>query len=145
MVAGLAVDSYVHFDLAGTYSEAGGVISEGVLFRAEAVAALLVAIVVAVTGRRASYLAALIVAASALAAMLVARYVGIGAIGPLPDLYDRPCVVPGEQLAAIGEGLAGLAAAAGIALLWTTRKARSRWARSEGLNAARTPSVVTGE
>jgi hypothetical protein len=39
-VAGLAVDSYVHFDLAGIYSETGGVITEGVLFRAEAVVAL---------------------------------------------------------------------------------------------------------
>ncbi|HEX6934526.1 MAG TPA: hypothetical protein VF162_20450 [Streptosporangiaceae bacterium] len=123
VVAGLAVDGYVHVDLAGLYSEAGGAISEGVLFRAEAVVALAVAILVAATGRRMSYVAALVVAASALAAMLVARYVDVGAIGPFPDLYD-PVWFPEKVLAAIGEGVAVLAAAAGIALLWT-RKARA--------------------
>jgi hypothetical protein len=34
-------------------------------------------------------MAALIVSASVLAAMLVARYVDLGAIGPFPDVYDR--------------------------------------------------------
>ena len=40
---GLPIDAYVHPDLAAVYREAGGVISEGVLFRAEAVAGLLAA------------------------------------------------------------------------------------------------------
>jgi hypothetical protein len=121
VVAGLAVDSYVHFDLAGLYSEAGGVISEGVLFRAEAIVALLVAILVAVTGRRVSYAAAFVVAASALTVMLVARYVDVGAIGPFPDLYD-PVWFGEKALAAIGEAVAGLAAIAGYALVRATRK-----------------------
>jgi hypothetical protein len=41
--AGLAIDAHVHLDLAAVYGEAGGVISEGVLSRAEAVAGLLAA------------------------------------------------------------------------------------------------------
>ena len=41
--AGLAIDAYVHLDLAAVYREAGGAISEGVVFRAEAVAGLLAA------------------------------------------------------------------------------------------------------
>jgi hypothetical protein len=118
--AGLAVDSYVHFDLAGTYSEAGGAISEGLLFRAEAVVALLAAIFIVVTGRRAAYLAGLVIAASALAAILVARYVDLGPIGPLPDMYD-PVWFGEKLLAASGEAVALFAAAAGIALMSSRR------------------------
>ena len=54
IAAGLAVDAYVHLNLASTYAEAGGLVNEGVLFRVEAVAALLAAAAVAVTGRRVS-------------------------------------------------------------------------------------------
>jgi len=123
VVAGLAIDSYVHFDLAGLYSEAGGVINEGVLFRAEAIVALAVAILVAVTGRRVSYAAAFIVAASALTVLLVARYADIGAIGPFPDMYD-PVWFGEKALAAVGEAVAGLAALAGYALVRARRRTR---------------------
>ena len=41
--AGLAIDAYVHLDLAGLYAEAGGTINEGVLFRVQAAVALLAA------------------------------------------------------------------------------------------------------
>jgi len=145
-VAGLAADSYVHFDLAGTYSETGGVISEGVLFRAEAVVALLAAIAIVATGRRASYIAALIVTSTALAAMLVARYVDLGAIGPFPDVYD-PVWFPEKVFAAVSEGLAGLAAAAGIAMHWqTSKKSRSGYgAGQKAVNAARTQCVITSD
>ncbi|HUZ56895.1 MAG TPA: hypothetical protein VMU94_30795 [Streptosporangiaceae bacterium] len=102
VLAGLAVDAYVHLDLASTYAEAGGVINEGVLFCAEAVAAMLAALVVAIYGSRISYLAGFAVAASALAAILVSRYVGLGAIGPFPDLYDP--VWFGEKILAACRG-----------------------------------------
>jgi hypothetical protein len=115
VVAGLVLDGYVHFNLASTYAEAGGVINEGVLFSAEAVAALLAALVVAIYGNRASYLAAFAVAASAIAALLVARYVDLGAIGPFPDLYD-PVWFGEKALAAVAEGIAALAALVGLIL-----------------------------
>jgi hypothetical protein len=133
---GLAVDSYVHFDLAGTYSEAGGVISEGLLFRAESVVALLAAIFIVVTGRRAGYLAGLVIAASALAVILVARYVDLGPIGPLPDMYD-PVWFGEKLLAAIGEALALFAAAAGIALMSNKRAPRATPGDEAGNSAER--------
>ena len=43
-VAGLSIDAYVHLNLASTYAEAQAPINEGVLFRAEAVLALLTAL-----------------------------------------------------------------------------------------------------
>jgi hypothetical protein len=115
VVAGLVVDGYVHFNLASTYAEAGGVINEGVLFSAEAVAALLAALVVAIYGNRSSYLAAFAVAASAVAVLLVSRYVDLGAIGPFPDLYD-PVWFGEKVLAAVAEGVAALAALVGLIL-----------------------------
>ena len=115
LVAGLVVDGYVHFNLASTYAEAGGVINEGVLFSAEAVAALLAALVVAIYGSRASYLAAFAVAASAVATLLVSRYVDLGAIGPFPDLYD-PVWFGEKVLVAVAEGIAALAALVGLVL-----------------------------
>jgi hypothetical protein len=81
VAAGLAVDAYVHLNLASTYAEAGGLVNEGVLFRAEAAVALLAAVAVVVPGRRVCYLAGFAVAVSALAVMLGSRYADLRAIG----------------------------------------------------------------
>ena len=86
-----------------------------VLFSAEAVAALLAALMVAIYANRASYLAAFAVAASAVAVLLVSRYVDLGAIGPFPDLYD-PVWFGEKVLAAAAEAGAALAALAGLLL-----------------------------
>lgn len=43
-VVGLGIDAYVHLDLASTYAEAEAPVNEGILFRAEAVLALLTAL-----------------------------------------------------------------------------------------------------
>jgi hypothetical protein len=112
---GLAIDAYVHFDLAALYAEAGGTINEGLLFRVEAAVALVAAVAVIAIGRRAGYLAALAVGGSALAAMLVSRYVDLGQLGPFPDLYD-PVWFPEKLLAAFAEGAACVTALAGAIL-----------------------------
>lgn len=129
---GLAIGAYVHLDLAAAYAEAGGVISEGVLFRAEAAAALLAAAAVIATGRRACYLAGLAVAGSALAVMLLTRYVDLGQIGPFPDLYD-PVWFPEKLLAAFGEGAASATALAGAIVTGLAAKGRPGAGRRSGL------------
>lgn len=58
------------------------------------------------------HLAGLAVAASALAVMLVSRYIDLGQIGPFPDLYD-PAWYPEKLLAAYAEGAATVTALAG--------------------------------
>jgi hypothetical protein len=126
--AGLAIDAYVHFDLAALYAEAGGAINEGVLFRVEAAVALLAAVAVLVVGRRVCYLAALAVGGSALAAMLVSRYVDLGQLGPFPDLYD-PVWFPEKLLAAYAEGAACVTALAGAIITWPKPKVRPGLAR----------------
>jgi hypothetical protein len=78
----------VHLDLASAYGEAAAPISEAALFRAEAVLALLAALVLIRSARRLTFLAGLAVSASALTLMLVSRYADLGSFGPFPDLYD---------------------------------------------------------
>jgi hypothetical protein len=119
--AGLAIDAYVHFDLAPTYAESGAAINEGALFRVEAVVAVLAAAAVIASGRLAALLAGLVVAGSALGVMLVSRYVDIGPIGPFPSLYD-PVWYPEKLLAAFAEGAATATALAGAIVIGWTRK-----------------------
>lgn len=113
VAAGLAADAYVHVDLAGLYAEGGGQLNEGLLFRAEAAAAALAALAVLITGRRLVLAAALVISATALAALLVSRYADLGPLGPFPDLYD-PVWYPEKVVAAAGEAVAVLAATAGL-------------------------------
>jgi hypothetical protein len=124
IAAGLAIDAYVHFDLAATYAESGGAINEGVLFRVEAVLAVLAAVAVIASGRLAALLAGLVVAGAALIVMLVSRYVYIGPIGPFPSLYD-PVWYPEKLLAAFAEGAATVTALAAVVVtVWTRRRTR---------------------
>lgn len=122
IAAGLGGDAYVHIDLAHTYAEAGGAISEATLFQAEAAVASVTALAVILTGRRAAYVLGLAVSASALAVMIVSRYVDLGAIGPLPDLYD-PVWFAEKLWAAYAEGAASLACLTGIMLTTMGRSA----------------------
>jgi hypothetical protein len=46
------------------------------------------------------------VGASALAAVLLYRYVDLGPLGPLPDMYENTWQVPGKLLSAYAEGAA---------------------------------------
>jgi predicted acyltransferase len=121
----LAIDAYVHLNLASQYAESGGTINEGVLFRVESVVAVLAALVVLATGRLAAQLAALVVAGSALTVLLVSRYADLGPIGPFPNLYD-PVWYPEKLLAAYAEGTAVATALAGVIITgWAWRARRT--------------------
>jgi len=114
--AGLAVDAYVHFDLAAGFDALGSTtITLGALFRVQAVIAMLAALLILLIGRPWVYLAAFLVAASALGAVLQSTYVDIGALGPLPSIYE-PVWYWDKTFSAIGEAVAALAAAGLLAL-----------------------------
>ena len=106
---GLAVDAYVHADLAPAYAGPGGVVGQQGLFLVEAGIAVAAALLVLTRGRPAVYLAAALVAASALTAVIASRYVDLGPIGPLPDLYE-PVWYPEKVVAAAAEAVALVAA-----------------------------------
>ncbi|MFC1415830.1 hypothetical protein [Streptacidiphilus cavernicola] len=104
--AGLAVDASIHLALAHRYSPvASSVVSEGALFRVEAVAAVLAALLVVFWRHRAGDAFAWVTAAAGLAAILLYRYADPGALGPLPDMYE-PVWFADKVWAVIGQAAA---------------------------------------
>src|SRR6266446_3061879 len=86
--AGLAIDAYVHADLANAYSGNGHTISQGDLFLIEAGVSAAMALLVLVVPRWYVAVLAVLVAASAFGAIILYRYVDVGALGPLPNMYE---------------------------------------------------------
>ena len=120
LAAGLAVDAYVHAHLAGDFDAVRATVSQGDLFRVEAGIASLVALLVLVLPHRQPLnLGAVAVAGSALGAVLLYRYVNVGALGPLPNMYE-PVWYFQKSLSAGAEAIALLAAVIGVIL---TRRA----------------------
>jgi hypothetical protein len=112
--AGLVIDAVVHLHLASLYDHNGSTITQGDIFRVEASVALLVAVLVLVAPwRRLVYLAAVAIAASAFGAVMLYRYVNVGSIGPLPNMYE-PIWFGQKTLSAYAEAGAALAAAGGL-------------------------------
>ena len=106
----LLVDAVVHLHLASGYQlSAPSGIGGGNLFRLQAVAALATAVFVLVRGNRVSYTAAFLVAASALGAVVLYRYVDVPAFGPLPAMYV-PVWFPEKTLTAVAEAVAAVVA-----------------------------------
>jgi hypothetical protein len=117
VVAGLAVDAYVHLDLASAFRHnRTSTLSEPTLFRAEAIAAIVAAVALLVRPRRYTAAFAFLVAAAGVVAVVVYRYVDVGAFGPIPNMYD-PYWQPAEKVASlVAEAAAALAALALVAM-----------------------------
>ena len=141
VAAGLAVDAYVHADLAPVYDGIRATISEGDLFRIEAGVAAGAALIVLVAGRRAGFLLALTVVASGLGALLLYRYVDVGRIGPVPNMYE-PSWFP-EKTAATGAEAAATVLAAG-GLLWAVRQRERPRAGRRVLGVAAAGALLAG-
>lgn len=110
VAAGLVTDAVVHLHLAGDYQLAQPAgIGEGNLFRLQAGVALVVALWVLVRASRASFVAAALVGLSALAAVVLTRYVDVPAFGPLPSMYE-PIWFFQKSLSAVAEAVAGILA-----------------------------------
>jgi len=112
--AALGVDAAVHWQNASAYDAVKATLSQGELFRVEAALAVVVGVLVLVRPRPSSWVAALWVGASALAAVLLYRYVDLGALCPLPDMYENTWQVPGKLLSAYAEGAAVVLAGVGL-------------------------------
>lgn len=86
--AGLAVDAYVHLDLASRYDLVKGSLSEGDLFRIEAGVAVAAVLALLLFDRWWAAAAALAVSGSDVAAILLYRFINVGTLGPLPNMYE---------------------------------------------------------
>jgi hypothetical protein len=120
-VAGLAVDVWVHASLESQYAGLGGTLTQGRLFGAEAVVAGVVALWLLLTGSRLAWAATFLIAASALGAVLLYRYVDVGALGPLPNMYE-PTWYFRKTLSAYAEAVAAAAAVVRLAQLMRPRR-----------------------
>jgi len=123
--AGLIIDAYVHFDLASNYDIIKtSTVSQGDLFRVEAVVAILTAIAIIARPRRYTAAAAFVVAASALGVLLVYRYDNVGAIGPIPSMYEAVWFTE-KTVAALSEAVATIFAALAFLATGTRRSSDS--------------------
>jgi hypothetical protein len=124
--AALAVNAYVHAGLASAYDRVGQQISQGTLFRLEAAVASLAALLVLLLGRRRPVWAfAFLVSVSALGAVLLYRYVNVGTLGPLPNMYE-PVWWPSKTASAIAEAVGAVAALVGFLITGPPRSASTR-------------------
>jgi hypothetical protein len=130
VVAGLAVDVFVHLRLAPGYDLNTAAVSEGALFRVEAALAAVAAVLVLVTRWRVGVVLALLVAAGGVAAVLLYQYVDVGAVGPFPNMYE-PISYPEKTYSLVAEAVAALAALA-LLVLGSTRPARRGRERGRG-------------
>lgn len=122
VVAGLAIDAIAHLVLASTYdANRTSVLSEGDLFRVEAGLAILAAIALVVRPRRYTALFAFLVAGGGAVLVTVYRYVDVGRVGVIPQMYEdswTPSYAnPWKLMSLWAEVAAGLAALALFLLL----------------------------
>lgn len=127
--AGLAYDAYVHLHLASNYDSIGSTITQGGLFRLEAGVAILLAIAVLISDNRLVWLSVGMTGLAGVGAVLLYRYVDVGKIGPVPNMYE-PVWFAEKTRSALAEG--------GVVVVWIVREAiRVLSARSAAGSPAR--------
>lgn len=112
--AALAVSSYVHLHGAHFYSSLGDSITQADLFYAQGIVAALVALWVLATGSRWAWVAVGLVGAASFAAVMVYRYVDVGSIGPIPNMYEPTWQTNQKLLSAYAEAAAVVVAAGAL-------------------------------
>ena len=131
---GLGYQSYAHAHLASTYDAVRtATVSQGDLFRVEAVAAALAAVGVLAVTRWWAVLAGVAVGGGGLAAVVLYRYVQVGPLGPLPDMTEMTWY-PEKSWAAVAAAVATVASAA---LLGLDRRRRGIRRRPSGPKVTR--------
>ena len=121
--AALAISSYVHLHGAHFYKSLGDSITQADLFYAQGAVAAAVALWVLVTGNRWAWVAVGLVGAASFAAVMVYRYVDVGSIGPIPNMYEPSWQTNQKLLSAYAEAAAVVIAA--VALLSRFRRTPS--------------------
>lgn len=115
VVAGLAIDVYVHVHLAKDFSfNKDGLVTGEQLFWLESIAAAAAGLQVLFWPSRVSYFVAFVVAGAGVAAVLFYRYYDPGPIlGVIPGMYE-PIWTTEKWVSLVGEGVATVAALAGF-------------------------------
>ncbi|HEX6446947.1 MAG TPA: hypothetical protein VF053_17770 [Streptosporangiales bacterium] len=139
---GLVADAGVHLHLARSYDVVAGGIGQGNLFRIESVVSLIVAVLILVVRRWWMDAIAFLVAGSALLAVLASTYVHIGAVGPIPDMYE-PIWYLEKVLVTTAEAMATVSALVAAVLAFRARDTRRAPSRRQP--AARSGATARSE
>ena len=122
----LGVDAFVHLHYAHNYDQfKSSTMSEGNLFRIQGVVAIVVGLAVLIWPSVLTWILSLLVAGSAVVAVTLYTYVDVGALGPLPDLYEHTWSPPGKVLSAVAELAAAILSIIGLALALRRRRVRA--------------------
>jgi len=127
--AALAISSYVHLHGAHFYTSLGNTITQADLFYAQGAVAAAVALWVLLTGHRWAWVAVGLVGAGSFAAVMLYRYVNVGAIGPIPNMYEPSWQTNEKLLSAYAEAAAVVIAVVALTLLRRTPQDRDPSAR----------------
>ena len=121
--AALGVSAYIHLHLAHRYATVPhDTIGQDDLFYVQGVVAAAVGLWLLLTGQRVAWWAAAAVGAASFAAVMLYRYVDVGAIGPLPNMTDMSWEPsPDKALSAFAE--------AAVVVLWLCEEVRRRVSR----------------
>src|ERR1700754_971118 len=120
----LGVEAYVHLHDDAKYDGfKSSVMSEGTLFRIQAVVAIVVAVLVLLWPRIITWVLSLLVAGSAAVAVTLYTYVNVGQLGPLPNLYENTWHEPGKIASAIAGAAAALISIVGLVIAAPRRRA----------------------
>jgi hypothetical protein len=143
-VAGLlVVDAVVHIHDAGIYdANRTSALSQGTLFRVEAGLAIVIALLVAAWPRRATWAAAILVAGSAAGAAVLYRYVNVGSVGPVPNMYEPTWASPGKLPSVVAETAAALLSVVGL-LLHVPAHTHHRGLLNHAVGAANSRPTIT--
>lgn len=125
-LVGLGIDAYTHLDLASEYDlNRTDVVSQGTLFRIEAVLAIVVGVLLIFRATLWTALAVVAVAGGGLFLVMLYRWVDIGKLGPLPPMYE-PVWYPEKSWSAVGEAMAFGSGLLLAGLTWPRRGRASR-------------------
>lgn len=116
----LALSAVVHLRLAAGHDLVGGSVTQGTLFRLQAVAALAAGLWLLLRASTPAWWAAAVVSAGSLAAVVGTVYVAVPALGPFPRVYE-PIWYADKVVAAAAVAVALLTAAAELARRRRTR------------------------
>ena len=146
IVVTLAIDAYLHATSAALHDPRhAGFLTAGNFFRFETAVRALVALLVLIRPARWSLVAALAVAATGLGTVILYRYVNVGPIGPIPNLYEPSWHVPGKLASAFAGGIVVVLSAAGLALIARSRAMRAATPRLAAVaQAPAEPSALAG-
>src|SRR4051794_22551394 len=83
----LGISAYVHLHLAHRYGFPGTISGE-TIFRIQGIVAATVGVLLLLTGNKWVWVAAAVVGLAAFTAVMLYRHVDVGAIRPVPNMYD---------------------------------------------------------